>query len=472
MTISYYTYQDLNILRKRNASEQDIMTFVRNTINLYQSSDLFKKADTADKYAKQQNVEAVNREKFYRDALGQLTKNEFVPCHRIRSNIYKVLTNQRNQHLLGNGMTLENPYNKDKLGKMFDVELNKGGEYANEHGVAYLYWNNDHLEVFKALNFAPLYDETTSSLRAGVRWWRLAQNKPLRATLYEEDGYTEYIWGINEKGEIDENGRVLFEKRKYKQERVGTDAEGYQITDYQNYPSFPIVPLWANKEHICPLDGIKPTIDALDELSNNLNDDLVESQIFWLISGADGMDKQDLIEYMQQLRSLKVSNPSDGQNVQPYTVNIPYVERQSEMERLEKQIYRDFQALDISEIKSGAVTATQIKAAYEPLNHSADNFEYCVLEALYSLFKLIPGLENENPTFTRSMLINTTEQIQALELVKGTLGTEYVAEKELLLFGDGDKTAEILEKIKSEEMAMFMQNEPVAETEQQPKAEE
>ena len=70
--------------------------------------------------------------------------------------------------------------------------------------------------------------------------------------------------------------------------------------------------------------------------------------------------------------------------------------------------------------------------------------------------------------------INTgiTEQIQALELVKGTLGTEYVAEKELLLFGDGDKTAEILERIKSEEMAMFMQNEPTEEAEQQPKEEE
>ena len=168
-------------------------------------------------------------------------------------------------------------------------------------------------------------------------------------------------------------------------------------------------------------------------------------------------------QYLDFLRNFKIVNPGDGQDIQPFTVNIPHTERQAEMERLEKQIYRDFQALDISEIKSGAVTATQIKAAYEPLNHATDNFETCVYEALTNLFRLIPGLEDEKPTFTRSMLINTTEQIQALELVKGTLGTEYVAEKELALFGDIDRSAEILEKIKSEEIARYMAIEPAEE---------
>ena len=43
--------------------------------------------------------------------------------------------------------------------------------------------------------FAALQDEETSAIRAGVRFWQLADNKPLRATLYEEDGYTEYVCG-------------------------------------------------------------------------------------------------------------------------------------------------------------------------------------------------------------------------------------------------------------------------------------
>jgi hypothetical protein len=47
--------------------------------------------------------------------------------------------------------------------------------------------------------------------------------------------------------------------------------------------------------------------------------------------------------------------------VQPYTVNIPVNERQEEISRLKRQVYEDFQGLDIEEIKGGAVTATQIK---------------------------------------------------------------------------------------------------------------
>ena len=459
-------------LRDNNAPETSIMQFVRQVIDDHKSSDLYRDGDISDRYARQENVEAVNREKLYRDIAGRLVKNNWTPCHRMRSKLFGVLATQENSFLLGNGLTLERQKNKEKLGKDFDTKLLQAGYAALTQTVSYLFWNLDHIEIFKNLEFAPLMDETTSSLRAGVRWWQITAGKPLRATLYEENGYTEYVWDLDKDGQVNTNGEILQEKRGYQITYKVQPNEEVQITNQQNYPAFPIVPLWSNTQHINQFMGIKPTIDAIDELANALNDDLTETQLYWLIQGADGMDKSDLAQLLNDIREQKIINPAEGQSVQPYTVNIPVNERQAEISRLKRQVYEDFQGLDIDEIKGGAVTATQIKAAYEPLNHKADDYEMCVIECLNNLFKLIPGLEYENPTFTRSILINTTEQIQALELVKGTLGTEYVAEKELLLFGNGDKTAEILSRIKSEEMAMFMQNEPTEEAEQQPKEEE
>lgn len=432
------------------------MQFVRTVIEDHKSSDLYRDGDISDRYARQENVEAINREKLYRDIAGRLVKNNWTPCHRMRSKLFGVLATQENSFLLGNGLTLDKQKNKEKLGKDFDTKLLQAGYAALTQTVSYLFWNLDHVEIFKNLEFAPLMDETTSSLRAGVRWWQITAGKPLRATLYEEDGYTEYVWNLDKDGQVNPNGEILQEKRGYQITYKVQPNEEVQITNQQNYPAFPIVPLWSNTQHINQFMGIKPTIDAIDELTNALNDDLTETQLYWLIQGADGMDKSDLAQLLQDIREQKIINPAEGQNVQPYTVNIPANERQAEISRLKRQVYEDFQGLDIEEIKGGAVTATQIKAAYEPLNHKADDFEMCVVKCLRNLFRLIPDLENEKPTFTRSLLVNQTETIQGLMQSAQYLSRDYVTTKLLFLFGDGDKVAETLEQLKADEQSQYM----------------
>ena len=430
------------------------MQFVRTVIEDHKSSDLYRDGDISDRYARQENVEAVNREKLYRDIAGRLVKNNWTPCHRMRSKLFGILATQENSFLLGNGLTLEKQKNKDKLGKDFDTKLLQAGYAALTQTVSYLFWNLDHVEIFKNLEFAPLMDETTSSLRAGVRWWQIAagkEGKPLRATLYEEDGYTEYVWNLDKDGQINPNGEILQPKRGYQITYRVQPNEEVQITNQQNYPAFPIVPLWSNTQHINQFMGIKPTIDAIDELTNALNDDLTETQLYWLIRGADGMDKSDLAQLLDDIRQRKIINPAEGQDVQPYTVNIPVAERQAEISRLKRQVYEDFQGLDIEEIKGGAVTATQIKAAYEPLNHKADDYEMCVIECLNNLFKLIPGLEDENPTFSRALLINQSESIQMILQTASVLPKEYVVDKILTILGDGDKTQEIIKTLREEE---------------------
>lgn len=430
------------------------MQFVRDVISQHKSSELYQDGDTSYQYSIQQNVEAVNREKLYRDIAGRLTRNDWTPCHRTRTNIFNTLAVQLNSFLLGNGATLNNPNNKKKLGKDFDSTLNTAGYQAITKGVSYLFWNLDHIEVFDNLEFAPLHDETTAALRSGVRWWQIDNDKPLRATLYEEDGFTEYVWYLEENGRISTEGRIMQEKRPYKLNIQVSEAEGTQIVNGQNYPAFPIIPLWYNSAHINQFNGIKETIDAIDELSNALLDDLTETQLFWLIQGADGMDKTDLQQFMQELRANKVVNPMDGQSVQPYTVNIPYVERQAELARLKKQVYEDWQGTDVDEVKGGVTTATQIRAAYEPLNHKADDYEMCLNDCLNRLF-IVVGIENETPTFNRSMLINQTEMIQAVLMAKDMLSPEYVTKKILTILGDGDEVEKMLEEMEKQEQAQY-----------------
>lgn len=448
------------------------MQFVRTVIEDHKGSDLYRDGDISDRYARQENVEAVNREKLYRDIAGRLVKNNWTPCHRMRSKLFGILATQENSFLLGNGLTLDKQKNKEKLGKNFDTKLLQAGYAALTQTVSYIFWNLDHVEIFKNLEFAPLMDETTSSLRAGVRWWQITAGKPLRATLYEEDGYTEYIWNLDKDGQVNPNGEILQEKRGYQITYKVQPNEEVQITNQQNYPAFPIVPLWSNTQHINQFMGIKPTIDAIDELTNALNDDLTETQLYWLIQGADGMDKSDLAQLLQDIREQKIINPAEGQNVQPYTVNIPVNERQAEISRLKRQVYEDFQGLDIEEIKGGAVTATQIKAAYEPLNHKADDYEMCVIECLNNLFKLIPGLEDENPTFSRSLLINQAESIQTVLQTGNVLPKEYVVDKMLTILGDGDKTEEIIKTLREEEAERMLMMQKMQEQQKSEEPEE
>ena len=92
-------------------------------------------------------------------------------------------------------------------------------------------------EAFSSLEFAPRYDEETGFVRAGVRFWQLDAQKPLRLTLYEEGGYTEII---QRKGE---DLKILQEKRPYIEIVKTSEATGEISVEGQNDPAFPIVPL-------------------------------------------------------------------------------------------------------------------------------------------------------------------------------------------------------------------------------------
>ena len=442
------TYQDLV---KVGDNEQNRIDFVRSTIGIHKSDQFYKTAETAYLYDARQNVTIMRYQKTLTTVTGQIVKDNYSPNHKVVSNFFDRFIIQQNQFLLGNGVTWQENSTAESLGNDFDNKLQQAGKNALIGGVSFGFWNLDHLEVFKITEFAPLWDEENGSLRAGIRWWQIDSTKPLRATLYEEDGYTEYVWNKqDENGNRKEVGEVLREKRTYKINYKKSEVDGTEIMEGENYPAFPIVPFWGNPQHQSELVGMQEGIDAYDLIKNGFVNDLDNAQIFWLLKGAGGMDDIDLAQFLQKLLLHKIVAPGDGQDVEAKTVELPHEAREKILDRIKKDLYEDYMALDLQGIASGAATATQIRAAYEPMNTKADQYEYCVLDFLYGIMELA-GIKDD-PTFTRSMLVNTQEEVQTVLQAAEYLSDDYMTEKILTILGDGDRADEVKKQLAADEL--------------------
>ena len=382
---------------------------------------------------------------------GEQVADRFSATHRAACNFFNIFTTQLNQYLLGNGANLTEESYKI-LGDDFDSVLQKLGKQALLGGVSFGFFNLDHVNAFSALEFAPLYDEETGGLAAGVRFWQLDTNKPLRATLYELDGYTEYMWTETADDAWSKltDGIYTRTKKAYKYETVTTAAEGTEIIGGEAYPGFPIIPLFANPHRQSEIVGLREKIDAYDFVSSGFCDDLDNAQLFWIIQGAQGMDDPDLMQFLERLKTVKMAAPGDGQSVTPVTVDIPYAARETLLNRLETQLYKDAMILNPDFIAGGAVTATQIRAAYERQNVKADMFEYQILDFCNQLFKIAEV--DDTPTFTRSTVINVQDEINAVISAAQFLDGEYVTRKLLTLLGDGDKADEMIGKMLADAM--------------------
>lgn len=437
------TYQDLI---KVPDNDRQRAEFVRGAISEHKSGSLYRTAFTADQYDRCRNVTTMQYQKMITDITGRQYADNTATVHRSTSNFFNIFTTQLNQYLLGNGVTWRSGTD---MGATFDTRLQKIGKDALVGGVSFGFWNLDHLEAFSVLEFVPLYDEENGALAAGVRFWQVDSTKPLRATLYEMDGYTNYLWSAkitpSEKWQRIEDGVYMLRKMPYKVRVRETPADGEEILNGENYPAFPIVPLWGNPHHQSELVGLREKIDAYDFILNGWEDDLDNAQLYWIISGAGGMDDPDLVRFLDRLRTVKAAAPEDGQQVTPVTVEIPVAARETLLARLEKQLYRDAMIMNPEDIASGAATATQIRAAYERQNVKADQYEYCVIEFLQGIMQ-VAGIDDE-PTFTRSAIVNTAEEVQTVVMAASYLSDDYVTRKILTLLGDGDQADEVLKSV-------------------------
>ena len=449
--VDIYTYNDLLDIGE---NEKQRMEFVLSAIREHKGSDLYKTAYDAELYYKHQNPTIMRYQKFVYNMYGRKVPDVWSPNNKIASNWYNYFTTQAVSYLLGNGVTFsKKEATKDKLGKDFDKKVQDIATHAKNGGVAFGFWNLDHLECFDLTEFVPLYDEDDGGLKAGIRFWQIDDQKPLRATLYELDGYTDYI------KRKDEDVTILHDKRAYKQIIRKSEVEGETILDGENYPGFPIVPLW-NVNRQSDLVGNRGTIDAYDLMVSGLINNVSDGEfIYWILKNCGGMNDVDDAKFIEQLKLTRVAHADgdDGASVEAHNVSVEFEATAEALDRLTEQLYADFMALKVQDVSAGPVTATQIQAAYEPINQKTDQLEYCVTEFINGILELA-GIEDE-PTYTRSQMSNQSELLEMVLQCAEYLDDEYVTTKILTLLGDSDKVQEVMKRKDAEAADRYKQQE-------------
>lgn len=438
------TYQDLLAVGE---DEKARMDFIRLAINDHMGSDAYKLAVDAEKYYEGENPTINNYEKILYDLQGKAHADMYTANHKIASKFFGLVVDQECSYLLGNGVTFEQENTKDRLGDNFDQDMMEAGTNALVGGVSFGFWNMDHIDVFRITEFVPLVDEENGALMAGIRWWQVTPDKPLRATLYELDGYTEYLEPKNE------DMQVLAPKRGYVRIRAHDDGNGTRIYDGENYPGFPIVPLKNGRSGKSELNGRRNTIDALDLATSNMVNNVDEGNlIYWVLTNCGGMDDLDDVKFIERLKTLHVAHADgdDGVKAEAHTIEAPYNGTNTTIDMLKRKLYEDFQAFDSTAVSAGNQTATAIKASYVPLDLKTDKFESGVTRFIQGILSLA-GIEDK-PSYTRNQIINKNEEIQSVLLGATYFDDEYITKKLLTILGDADQYDEMMKRKDAEDM--------------------
>lgn len=381
------TYQDYLSARDREA-------FLAQLVFSHEAEEMTKTARVADLYDRRRNVTVNEYVKKVYSAAGRPFIDYTAGNARIASGFFPRLNTQRATYSLGNGVTFSRPETKERLGADFDTRLFEAGRLALIHGVSFLFLNVDRVHVFPLTEFAPLFDEETGALRAGLRYWRVDEKKPLRAFLYEEDGYVR----------LRETARGLAREGEKLSYRLRVSPEG-QVLSGENYSALPVVPLWGSRTKQSTLTGLRQAIDSFDLIRSGFANDLTDcAEIYWLLENCGGITEEELTRFRDRLKFQHIAAMDTGGEgrIAPFAQSIPHEARMAYLGHIRQGIYEDFGALDVTQLSSGQRTATEIQAAYQPMDEEADDFEYQVISAVQALLALL-GIW-DTPAFKRNRI--------------------------------------------------------------------
>lgn len=436
------TFQDFEKYKAENRVDE----FISNAITQHQLDSMTEEAFIADAYDHQRNITINEYVQVMYTLAGSPVEDFTASNNKIASNFFHRLNTQRCTYSLGNGLSFQDESIKDALGKDFDNKLYDLGYKSLIHGLCFGFWNVDKLYVFPLTEFVPFWDEYDGTLKAGIRYWRLASDKPITAVLYEIDGYTRYH-SSEESNDKSTAFVVEQEKLPYKLRVAHTEVNGSEVVGAENYSSLPIVPMWGSKLHQSTLVGMREAIDSYDLIRSGFANDLTDcSQIYWIISNCGGMTDEDLARVRDRLKINHIASADEG-DIHPHTHDIPYEARKQYLDDIRSGMYEDFGGLDVHVITAGA-TNDHIDAAYQPLDENADDFEYNVIEFVRQVLTFIG--KDEVPTFKRNRVSNQTEQTNMVLSAASYLDTRTVLNK--LPFITPDEVEEIQKRVDAEGM--------------------
>lgn len=423
------TYQDY---LSHMASSGDVCAFIESAVRSHISSEIYKTAVTADRYYHMENPTIMKYQKLLYSLSGRALPDNWSPNNKIVSNWYFYFTTQAVGHLLGNGVFFENPDTRDCLGRDFDRKLVMLASEAKNGGMSFGFLNGSHIDVFTLRDFVPLFDAFTGRLAAGIRFVTLSEKLGGYFTFFEEDGYRNFAQSPGDEmkcvGEKTGYAQIPGKNGKHKAKKL------------------PIVPLY-NTLRQSDIAGNRYLIDAYDLMASGLVNNADEGNfIYWILKNCDGMNEADDAKFIEQLRRHHFAHADgdDNSGVESHVVETPFEAHSTALDRLERQLFVNFMAVDVHSIAAGNRTATEIRAAYEPLNAKNDLFEFEVIEFVDALLELC-GLE-DTPTFKRAQVANQLEDTEMILAAADYLDAEAVLKK--LPWLSVDEADEILSRRK------------------------
>ena len=425
-----YTWQDW-----QNTPEMSRPAMVESAIRTYKASKDFADGLTANIYFRGENTE-VNKKTVlrakavqYKDpATGRVRKKsdtEDVVGNRIPSAFFFRFVTQQNQHLLSNGVTLEDESTKNALGRDFDKQLERLGERSLLHGVAWGFWNGDHMEVIEAVKDAmsgavALVDEETSEPMVLIQFWQINAERPMYARVFTPDGVVKYRYAKGGMQEIENSRRAYIVKTR-------TDALGTEIIGQSNYGRLPVIPLYASEERRSELtQAIKSKIDLYDRILSDFGDNLDRANdVYWVLNNFGGTF-DEVVELLEQINKIKaVTSITDGSgnsmaSAEPHTIAVPYEARKEALDLLERALYQDYMALDMDALTGGSLTNVAIRAATANLELKADRYEWQVRKFVQNLLNLL-GKDVDEIRFKRQTIANESEVVADISLMRADI---------------------------------------------------
>lgn len=428
-----YTFQDY----EKAPSQLD---FIRQAIEQHMTSVDYKVAKTADNYDKQRNETIYDYVRMIFSLTGTPIEDFTASNNKIASNFFHRLNTQRCTYSLGNGVSFSDhketvidpnglevtiDVTKELLGDRFDTDLKHLAYKALIHGVSFGFWNVNRLYVFPITEFVPLLDESNGTLRAGIRFWRLDEDKPLQVVLYEEDGYTKFA---SESGHNNTKLHLVEDKQTYKVTVEKSEANGEEVVGEDNYDVLPIIPLYGSSLKQSTLIGMRNAIDSFDLIRSGFANDLTDcSQVYWILENCGGMSDAELSRFRDRLKINHIAKvDTENSKATPYTQEIPYQARKEYLDHIRAGIYEDFGGLDVHTVAAGA-TNDHIDAAYQPMDEEADDFEFQIIEFLQRLLMVMRT--KDTPIFKRNRISNQREQVEIVMMEANYLDDETILQK-------------------------------------------
>lgn len=399
------TYQDL----QEAITKGTLGGFLRSAVREHQCSKAYKDAVDGMAYYSKHNITIEKFQKFLFTLSGNKTPDIWSSDYRLKTLMFRRLVLQEVGYICANGVSMDE---KEKLGTDFDNKLQTAAKLALAQGVAFGYWNLDHLEVFSFADtpgkpgFVPLLDEKTSELMAGIRYWfRETGNKTLfRATLYELDGVSEWA------AEGSDDATMITAKRAYILKELRNDLGVVDVCD-ENYTRLPIATLYGNDTHESELVGLRGSIDCYDFIKSGFANQIDDtSGVYWILKNTGAMDDKDLAQFVQRMKSVKATmvDGSDGTAAEAHTLDVPVEARKTMLDILRRDLYEDAQMLDVAALAGAEKTATEISAAYQPQDNKCSDFEYFLIDFIRQICA-VAGINDPEPAFTWNKVINEAE---------------------------------------------------------------